>query len=506
MKKVKENVKMQKKIKTKHNAFATIKDSVTGITIITLVVTIIVLLILAGVTIATLTGDNGILNQANKAKETTEIGEEKEIIGLSVIQATNNNGTINEDELQKALNENSKEGNKASIIASDIETFTVKFESNRYYEVNKGGSIEYIENVTGEKILTVQCVNSKNEVLGEYKYLVLTDRYSKLPPSVNKYESSEEKIEGELKEDKTIQVLYYLICNDDTTLVFTGLDSNGNVTTNDDEIVSYMIGDGVGSRGGCGLVSNPTYKAIVIIPSEYNNKSVNVLGQRAFQSVSNIVGVKLSNNITTIQAYALGGNMSFTEIILPENLKSMTWAFFANTKLKKVTFTGISGYANGNSALNAFTGCTNFSEIAIEDNNTDYKIIDGILYSFDEATILKVPNAITGDVIIKNSVTKIERWAFNQCGINSVTFGKNIINIGDRAFQSCSKLDTITIDSPNIAKITDTTNFGWLLSNTSVETIYIDRDIVTIGSYITENFKVEETTDKEGYIKYVKNT
>ena len=87
-----------------------------------------------------------------------------------------------------------------------------------------------------------------------------------------------------------------------------------------------------------------------------------------------------------------------------------------------------------------------------------------------------------------------------------MTFGKNIINIGDRAFQSCSKLDTITIDSPNIAKITDTTNFGWLLSNTSVETIYIDRDIVTIGSYITENFKVEETTDKEGYIKYVKNT
>lgn len=55
-------------------------------------ITIIVLLILAGVTIVTLTGDNGILNQANKAKETTEIGEEKEIIGLSVIQATNVEG------------------------------------------------------------------------------------------------------------------------------------------------------------------------------------------------------------------------------------------------------------------------------------------------------------------------------------------------------------------------------------------------------------------------------
>ena len=42
-----------------------------GITLIALVITIIVLLILAGVTIATLTGDNGILKQADKAKTET---------------------------------------------------------------------------------------------------------------------------------------------------------------------------------------------------------------------------------------------------------------------------------------------------------------------------------------------------------------------------------------------------------------------------------------------------
>lgn len=40
-----------------------------GITLIALVITIIVLLILAGVTIATLTGNNGILTKANEAKK-----------------------------------------------------------------------------------------------------------------------------------------------------------------------------------------------------------------------------------------------------------------------------------------------------------------------------------------------------------------------------------------------------------------------------------------------------
>ena len=59
-----------------------------GITLISLVVTIIVLLILAGVTIATLTGDNGILNQATKAKEETQKASEDELRKLTILEAT----------------------------------------------------------------------------------------------------------------------------------------------------------------------------------------------------------------------------------------------------------------------------------------------------------------------------------------------------------------------------------------------------------------------------------
>ena len=55
-----------------------------GITLIALVVTIIILLILAGVSIAMLTGNNGILTQGKRAKEETEIAEEKEAISLAM--------------------------------------------------------------------------------------------------------------------------------------------------------------------------------------------------------------------------------------------------------------------------------------------------------------------------------------------------------------------------------------------------------------------------------------
>ena len=62
-----------------------------GITLIALVITIIVLLILAGVSIAMLTGNNGILTQAKLAKENTALAKEDEENKLA-----KNNEYINE--------------------------------------------------------------------------------------------------------------------------------------------------------------------------------------------------------------------------------------------------------------------------------------------------------------------------------------------------------------------------------------------------------------------------
>ncbi len=62
----------------------TIKEKRNGITLIALVITIIVLLILAGITIATLTGENGILSKATTSKERTKQEEGREAIILAI--------------------------------------------------------------------------------------------------------------------------------------------------------------------------------------------------------------------------------------------------------------------------------------------------------------------------------------------------------------------------------------------------------------------------------------
>ena len=123
----------EKKIKNRENLTEKLKDK-RGITLIALVITIVVLLILAGVSIAMLTGENGILTQAQKAKNETE-------------NATKNEeGILNdyEDKINEAL------GRKEQA------------EPGKYYETDT-------EVELGGKELTIPGGASISKIPGEYE-------------------------------------------------------------------------------------------------------------------------------------------------------------------------------------------------------------------------------------------------------------------------------------------------------------------------------------------------
>ncbi len=84
----------------------------TGITLIALVVTIIVLIILAGVSIAMLVGENGIITQAQRAKQETEQAQRDEEAGLSSLETA----------IQEALGNvyNEEKGVNAPRLASGM--------------------------------------------------------------------------------------------------------------------------------------------------------------------------------------------------------------------------------------------------------------------------------------------------------------------------------------------------------------------------------------------------
>ena len=137
MKKLKEELKYGKK----------------GITLISLVVTIIVLLILAAVSIATLTGQNGILTRANDAKTKTEEAEDIEKIKLAISEAQiggNGYQELDETNFQEALD--SQFGiERTTVTDNGDRTFTVVVDSKKY-KIDSNKEISNIADRTGLKI------------------------------------------------------------------------------------------------------------------------------------------------------------------------------------------------------------------------------------------------------------------------------------------------------------------------------------------------------------------
>ncbi len=131
------------------------KDMEKGITLIALVITIIVLLILAGVTIATLTGENGILTKASDASEETKKTNVEEQVKLAVVASIGEDGKINLDDLNTELEkiEGEKTGIPVSSLPADItiDGYKVHIDGNGVVSVGDnagGGNTE-----TGETVV-----------------------------------------------------------------------------------------------------------------------------------------------------------------------------------------------------------------------------------------------------------------------------------------------------------------------------------------------------------------
>ena len=115
-----------------------------GITLIALVITIIVLLILAGVTIATLTGENGILTRVQNSKEKNAQKTVEEQINLAVQASKINEGlVIDKDILEQELTNNGIEITKSE---NDELPWTVK-KDGYVYTISENGEIKEKEGI-----------------------------------------------------------------------------------------------------------------------------------------------------------------------------------------------------------------------------------------------------------------------------------------------------------------------------------------------------------------------
>ncbi len=116
-----------------------------GITLIVLAITIIVLLVLAGVSIAMLTGTNGILTQAQKAKETNDNSatEEKVKLIATTTKMQAETGTLDADKLVKEIT--TSYGGRATKSENEF-PITAEIDGKKF-EVDSDGNIAVNKNI-----------------------------------------------------------------------------------------------------------------------------------------------------------------------------------------------------------------------------------------------------------------------------------------------------------------------------------------------------------------------
>ncbi len=224
---------------------------------------------------------------------------------------------------------------------------------------------------------------------------------------------------------------------------------------------SYQIPEGIEVIHKYAFSSNQ-YLTEVIIPS-----SVVEIQIGAFMNCSNLETLNIPQSVEYIPDYMCYNCSSLTNLGLSEgNLEIGRSAFHNCTSLSSLTFpnsltfieleafTNIGGiqqiHLNDGLLIEGgsiFSSNQSFTSYSINLTNTDYQVIDGVLYSYDLSTLVSYPSGKIGTTYEVNSLTtEIGNGAFQgNYFLEEVTFAGLVNTIGGYAFSYCRSLTSFEI-------------------------------------------------------------
>lgn len=173
------------------------------------------------------------------------------------------------------------------------------------------------------------------------------------------------------------------------------------------------LGDGVKYIG-----SKAFEDCELLMDVQFSNSLISI-GNTAFRYCGDLKTIKFPKSLTTIGSSAFSNCINLSSIVIPKN----------------VTTIGIC----------AFSQCWNLQSITVDENNPNYKDIDGNLYSKDGTILFQFALGKKATTfVVPSHVTEISPHAFAaNHDLTSIVIPSSITSIGYHAFDYCNSLTSV---------------------------------------------------------------
>ena len=382
-----------------------------GITLIALVITIIVLLILAGVSIAMLTGQNGILTQAINAKTEQSHGAVREAIAL----------LYNEYQIQKRTGSVTKLASTESVKIEGKEERALANTTVTFLDFLKGeneAGINYIKDEINN-ILDVEKLTGGKQALGNGTG---TDDVYKIEDYGTSY-----------------KIIYYEKAATSLEIsVITkeeGEQDPFSYTQADiDETLKYF-----------------TWKMVDV--TEENREEYGYDESMVGKKVAIITGTKENYYISM-----KGGTFPLKKIVIPRTIEGSDYVDintdWTNNSLEYLGNLETVIYLNDLGTF-SLVGCRDLINVKLTRNNE----ISRSSFHYTNLETIDIPN----------EVKIIDSYAFAECqNLTTINIPNSVTSVGHNAFESCPKL-TITVEDGSPLAKEDFENAGIDLSKVIFE-------------------------------------
>ncbi len=208
--------------------------------------------------------------------------------------------------------------------------------------------------------------------------------------------------------------------------------------------------------------------------------------------------LKYFTGLTSIPSNAFKNCAALEEITLPNGIREIAYGAFAGCSSLKSLNLPATVTTIGNAP---FTKCTSLQAFTVDEANTRFTAIDGVLYNINKTILVAYPAGKAGACKVLDGVTDIRQYAFaDAAGLTDVHLPASITSIPEGAFQNCTSLTYVNIPA-NVRTVgrlalenctsLEAVKVGWESPLAVVADVFKNTDITSARLYVPAGSKYD---------------